>query len=239
MWAGAARAVDGAALSVGSGGGGLSSVGSMRWGGGQPPVGLSGKLPAAVMDRPVMGPAQEYQVGQVGGAAIQPVPQVVSLTPGQGPVTARDDTAAVADGQGGSLAGLDDPGGPADVQGLAGRPPRTGGSRAAASWSRQPAVVRGMVVLGAAGVVMLAGGVAGDQDPGHGAVAGQPPTRPIQGPRPVSPPRRLRPRGLSRFTTTISWGRTPPVWGSRPWSRLRRASSVRASAGRWPPLGVS
>jgi hypothetical protein len=136
MWAGAARAVDGAALSVGSGGGGLSSVGSIRWGGGQPPVGGAGQLPAAVMDGPMMGPAQEQQVGQVGGAAVQPVPQMMSLTPGQRAGTAGAPTAAVADGQGAALAGLDDPAGPAGVQGLAGGPPRTGGNRAAASWSR-------------------------------------------------------------------------------------------------------
>jgi hypothetical protein len=53
-----------------------------------------------------------------------------------GPITAREDTATVAHGQGGALAGVDDPAGPADVQGLAGGPPRTGGSRAAAVWSR-------------------------------------------------------------------------------------------------------
>ena len=41
---------------------------------------------------------------------------------------------------------------------------------------------------------------------------------------------------LSRSTITVSWGRTPPVWGRWPASRLRRASSVRASARRWLPL---
>jgi hypothetical protein len=136
MWAGAARAVDGAALSVGSGGGGVSSVGSLGWGGGQAPVGGAGGVPAAVMDGPMVRSAQEQQVGQVGGAAIQPVPQMMSLTPGQRAVAAREDTAAVADGQGGSLGGLDDPGGPAGVQGWLGAPPRTGGNRAAAVRSR-------------------------------------------------------------------------------------------------------
>jgi hypothetical protein len=38
---------------------------------------------------------------------------------------------------------------------------------------------------------------------------------------------------------TVSCGRTPPVWGSRPLSRARRASSARASARRWLPLRAS
>jgi hypothetical protein len=74
------------------------------------------------MDGPVVGPAQQGEVGEVGGAAIHPVPQVMGVAPGQGPLTAREDTAAVVDGQGGPLGGVDDPGGPADVQGLTGRP---------------------------------------------------------------------------------------------------------------------
>jgi len=55
--------------------------------------------------------------------------------------------------------------------------------------------------------------------------------------QPTSPPSAPGwPRRLSRSTITVSWGRTPPVWGSRPASRARRANSVRASAWRWPPL---
>ena len=91
----------------------MSSVGSMRWGGGQPPVGLVLQLPAALMDRPMMGSAHQDQVVQVGGAAVQPVPQVMGLTPGQGPPAVGEDTAAVADGQGPVLGGADDPAGPA------------------------------------------------------------------------------------------------------------------------------
>ena len=41
-----------------------------------------------------------------------------------------------------------------------------------------------------------------------------------------------RPSRLSRSTVTVSCGRTPPVWGSRPPSKARRASSARASARR-------
>src|SRR5215203_4723016 len=105
-----------------SGGGRLSSVGSMLWGGGRPPVRASDQPPAALMDRPMMGPAHQDQVVQIGRAAIQPMLEMVGLAPGQRAVTAGEDTAAVAHGQGGPLGGLDDPGGPADVQGLAGGP---------------------------------------------------------------------------------------------------------------------
>ena len=65
---------------------------SMRWGGGQPAIGVAGQPPAALMDRPVMGPAHQRQVGQVGGAAMEPVDQMVGLAPGRGrsqPATAQ------------------------------------------------------------------------------------------------------------------------------------------------------
>jgi hypothetical protein len=97
-------------------------VSSMRWGGGQSAVGLAGQPPAPLMHRPVVGPAHQGQIREVSEAAVQPVPQVMGLAPGQGPVTAGEHTAAVAHGQGAALGGLDDPGGPAHVQGLAGRP---------------------------------------------------------------------------------------------------------------------
>jgi hypothetical protein len=52
----------------------------MGWGGGGPPVGLAGQPPAALMDRPMMSPAQqEHQPvlgGQAGGDQIQPHPAV-------------------------------------------------------------------------------------------------------------------------------------------------------------------
>ena len=110
-------------LPVGSGDAGMSSGGGMspmRWGGGQPAVGAAGELPAALMHGSVMGSAQQGQVGQVGGAAMEPVAHVVGFAPGQGPLAVGEDTAAVADGQGGALGGLDDPGGPSDLQGLGG-----------------------------------------------------------------------------------------------------------------------
>jgi hypothetical protein len=66
----------------------MSSVAPMpmpplRPAGGQPPIGVSVQLPAALVDRPMMGPAHQGQVGQVGGAAVQPVPPMMGLvTPG-------------------------------------------------------------------------------------------------------------------------------------------------------------
>ena len=92
---------------------GMSSGLSMRWAGGQAPIRAADEPPAALMDRPMVGPAQQGQVLEVGGAAVQPVPQMMGLTPGQRPSTAGKPTAAVADGQGEALGGGDDPGGPA------------------------------------------------------------------------------------------------------------------------------
>ena len=84
------------------------------------PSGPRVQLPAALMDRPVVGSAQQGEVGQVGGAAMEPVAEVVGFAPGQGPLAVGEDTAAVAHGQGGALGGVDDSGGPPDLQGLGG-----------------------------------------------------------------------------------------------------------------------
>jgi hypothetical protein len=157
----------------------------------------------------MLGPAQQHQVGQVGGAAIQPVPQMLGLTPGQRPLAVRNHAAAVADGQGVALAGGDDPGGAAQVQGLAGGATQDRGQQGHGrpQLGSQPSailavgVVAGMVVaveiltLGIVAVVAArlvgAGGLAADQDPGHGPVTGQPPAGlGTQGPaQPVSPPK--------------------------------------------------
>ena len=236
-----------------------------------------------------MGPAPQGQIGQVGGAAIQPGAQMVGVAPGKGPGAGGEHTAPVAHGQGAGLGRLDDPAGLSDLQGLGGgatqgrgeqgqgrsKPCPEGGSPAdpeGAGWqatcgspggrrpagrrvpgpavARRPSVAsptsrprwsgslaahRRWVLAGMA----VSGGVAADQHPGHRAVAGQPPTglrgqRPGPADLPPSPPGRLR--RLSRSTVAVSWGRTPLVWGSRPASRARRASSVRASAVRWRPL---
>ena len=100
----------------GLGDAGMSSpVGWLGRGGGEAAVGAAGQLPAALMHGPVMDPAQQGQVGQVGGAAMQPMLEVMGLAPGQGPVAVGENTAAVTDGQGGALGRLDDPGGPSHL----------------------------------------------------------------------------------------------------------------------------
>ena len=63
-------------------------------------VGAAGQPPAALMDGAVVGSAEQGEVGQVGRAAVEPVPQVVGFAPGQRAGTVGEDTAAVADGQG-------------------------------------------------------------------------------------------------------------------------------------------
>jgi hypothetical protein len=247
---------------------------SIGWDGGELAVGAADQSPAAFMDRPMMGPAQQDQVVQVGGAAMQPVPQMMGLTPGQGPVAGGEDTAAVTHGQGDPLAGLDDPAGPPHLQRLGrgttqhrgeplGRGPELLGQ---ASWAVGVvvAMAAGMVAAVVATEVVLAlvvlevvvavvvievvvavvaggvvegdggvGGLAGDQDPGHRPVAGQPPT-PLRGQRPqlgvAAQP------GVALEAVQVDQHRQlrahPPVWGSRPASRARRASSARASARR-------
>ncbi len=224
------------------------------------------QLPAALMDGPVMGPAEQGQVGQVGGAAMEPVAQVVGVAPGQGSGAVGEDTAAVADGQGGALAGLDDPGGPSDLQRLGGGATQGRGQqgRRGPEPGRQPvpcpargpgqaALWLGVPLPGPGSVPVARWGR------GRGGAGGQRcwrvtstrVTAPSQASRrhasgssgpaqPTSPPTAPgRPRRLSRSTITLSCGRTPPAWGSRPPSRARRASSVRASALRWLPLRVS
>jgi hypothetical protein len=139
------------------------------------------------MNRPMMRPTQQGQVGQVSRATIQPMDQMMGFAPGQRPITTRKDTAPVTHSQGGALGRLDDPAGPPHVQGLAGSPTqdrRQQGRRRAES-GRQSAVVVGVVLawvaawvvpVAAGVVVVVTGGLAGDQEPGHGPVAGQPPT---------------------------------------------------------------
>ncbi len=70
----------------------------MRWDGGQPAVGLALEPPAALMDGAMVGAAEQGQVGQVGGAAMEPVVQVVGFAPGLGALAVGEDTAAVAHG---------------------------------------------------------------------------------------------------------------------------------------------
>ena len=118
----------------------------------------------------MMGSAQQGQVGQVGGAAMEPVAEMVGFAPGRGSVAAGHHTAAVADDQGGALGGRRRPG-------WSGRPPVVG-------WGRHPGSGgAGSPPPGASPPGQpspsepswLVGPVAGDQHPGHGTVAGQPP----------------------------------------------------------------
>ncbi len=179
-----------------------------------------------------MGSAQQGQVGQVGGAAMEPVAQVVGVAPGQGAGAVGEDTAAVPHGQGGALGGLDDPGGPSDLQGLGGgatqgrrKQPRRGsepgrqGLGPARVLGGEPRWVWTLGWLPGAGVlvgVVLAGVLAGDHDrgspPHHKPAAGTPrgPGRPS---RPLLPACGW-PSRLSKSTVTVSWGRTPPIWGA-------------------------
>ena len=92
----------------------------MRWGGGEAPVGVAVQPPAALMHRAMMGPAEQGQIGQVGGATMEPVPEMMGFAPGRGPLAAGHRTAAVTHHQGGPLGGRDDPGGAAELQGLGG-----------------------------------------------------------------------------------------------------------------------
>jgi hypothetical protein len=58
-------------------------VSSVGWGGGQLAVGAADQPPAALMHSAMVGPAEQGQIGQVGGAPMEPVAQMMGLvTPG-------------------------------------------------------------------------------------------------------------------------------------------------------------
>ena len=86
---------------------------------------------------------------------------MVGFAPGQGAVTAGEDTAAVTHGQGGALGGGDDPAGPADVQGLARGPTQDRGQqgRRCSQLGRQALVAVGIVVAPLAAGVDVGAGV--------------------------------------------------------------------------------
>jgi hypothetical protein len=249
---------------AGSGEGGMSPGGRMspmRWGGGPLAVGISGQLPAALMDGAVVGSAQQGEVVQVGGAAMDPVVQVVGIV-GQRWWCGGEDAAAVPDGQGGALGGVVTRVVRPSSSGWVGAPARVGGNRVMAAWrwASSPGVGLGswaaVVVwcrtrVGTAGttkVVVVVGlevtaGLAGDQDSGHRPVTSEPwaglgSSGPVQ---PASPPPDRM--GVAEEAVQVhghaQLGRTPPVWGSRPPSKLRGGNSPRASGWGWRPLLVS
>ena len=158
---------------------------SMRWGGDQAAVGVAGQPPAALMDRPMMGPTHQGQVGQVGRAAMQPVPQMMGLTPAQRPITAGDAQPPSRTARAARWAAVTTRVVRPTSRGWVGAPPRIGGSLAAAVRSRAATPPsprcgrrRRSGRRGRHGrLAAVAGGVAGDQDPGDRPVAGQPPTR--------------------------------------------------------------
>ena len=160
----------------------------------------------------------------------------------QGSGAVGEDTAAVADGQGAALGGLDDPGGPSDLQGLGGGAAQGRGQQGHGGLepARQPVgpvrVVGFWVVpqrsgRGVAGGAWPPGSWPGWWWPGGWRVTRTRVTAPSQASRrqasgssgpaqPTSPPTAWGwPSRLSRSTITLSCGRTPPVWGSRPPSR--------------------
>jgi hypothetical protein len=68
------------------------------------------------VDLAVTSWTQKHEVGEVGGAAVRPEPDVVGVAPGGwGPAP---DAAAVADREGAALGGGDGAGGAADVERL-------------------------------------------------------------------------------------------------------------------------
>jgi hypothetical protein len=83
----------------------LWPLGPVGWGGGQAAIRVAGQPPAALMDRPMMRPAHQRQVGQIGRAAMQPMPQMMRLTPSQRPRTAGEHTATITHRQDGPLGG--------------------------------------------------------------------------------------------------------------------------------------
>jgi hypothetical protein len=115
---------------------------------------------------------------------------MVGFAPGQGPLTVGEDTAAVADREGVALGGLDDPGGPADLQRL-GRGPTQGRGQQGRGGSEppfQPLDAVGIVshrwrtsagprVAMAGMAKLVVAGLAGHDHSGQGPVTGQPSTR--------------------------------------------------------------
>ena len=106
---------------------------------------VAGEAPAAFVAEGVVAATQQAEVLYVGGAAVFPPDEVVGVAPGGRPVTAGEDTAAVADRQRLVLRGGREAGGAAEVEdfGLAahqhpgdGAVARQAGTRSPAGWGR-------------------------------------------------------------------------------------------------------
>jgi hypothetical protein len=225
----------------GSGGGRLSSLWSLGWGGGEAAVGGAGQPPAP-HGPPGGGPGTPGP-GWPGRWGRHAASGGVRTRPGA--LAAGEPTAAAADGQGGALGGWTTRRLRPTSSGWLGAPPRTEGSRVAAVRRRPPGpIVAGAVVARVAAGAVVAGGVAGDQDPGDGPAAGQPPTRlGLQRSGVGVAARWLPPWRLSRPTVTGSWagpwrrwawwsvvsGRRPAAGGPGP-AAARGGSSRRAAS---------
>jgi hypothetical protein len=219
---------------------------SMRWGGAELSVGPADQPPAALMDGPVMGPADKGQVRQIGRATIYPMPQMMGVTPGQGPITAREDTPPVPHRQRGPLGRLDDPGRPADLQRLAGGAAQGRGQRGGS----RPQLRLDVVEPGAWATDRWSPGSGRPIPPASPGwrVTRTRVTVPSQASRrhasggngpghPRSPPRLPgRARRLSRSTVTSSCGRTPPALVGQPPSLQRPAGQLRQRIS--PPLAT-
>jgi hypothetical protein len=200
-----------------------AAVRCRRWGGDAGGAGRGGMAvnnpsgPRASRQPPHGRPGDEPGTAGPGWpgrwATIQPVPEMVALGPGQGPVTIREDTAAVADREALRWAGVMTR--LADVQGLAGAPPSLGGSTAIAipqplGQPYSSARVEGRRSQIAAGLGLVSGSTADRTRvrARHRPAADTPPGPRARGPaRPASPPTAPGwPSRLSRSTITVSWG---------------------------------
>ena len=149
-----------------------------RWGGGEAAVGSAAQPPAALMDRPVMARQTRARLARsVGRHGPSAADDELGTRPGGGHSRGRPSRGRRWPGR------------------LVGRPGRLGWSGRAPGLGRGPGQDRGepgrrgpqpgrhppwswpSVAAVVAGVVVGAGGLAGDQDPGDRAVTGQPATR--------------------------------------------------------------
>ena len=76
-------------------------------------------MPVAVLDQPVVVAAEQHPVGQGGGSAGRPWPDVVGFAPARRPVAAGEGAAAVAQDERPAQRSGEQPPGPADVEDLA------------------------------------------------------------------------------------------------------------------------